>query len=68
MKVFQNRVLRRICGPLRQKVRVHWRKLNNDEFNNFYCPLNIITVIKSKRMTCTGHEAHAESMRNAFHI
>jgi len=46
LKVFENRVPRRIFGPKREKVTRGWRKLHNDELHNFYNPLNIIRVIK----------------------
>jgi hypothetical protein len=40
--VFENRVLRRICGPKRDEVTGGWRKLHNDELHNFYFSLNIL--------------------------
>ena len=45
MRVFENRVLRRIVGPKRDEVTVEWRKLHNEELNDLYCPLNIVRVI-----------------------
>jgi hypothetical protein len=35
--VFENRVLRRIFGPKRDKVTGKWRKLHNEELNDLYC-------------------------------
>jgi hypothetical protein len=52
LRVFENRVLRRIFGPKRE-----WRKLHN-ELNNLYSSLNIVRVIKSRRMRWAGHVAH----------
>ena len=49
LRVFENRVLRRIFGPKRDEVNGEWRKLHNEEFNDLYSP-NIIQVIKSRRM------------------
>ena len=53
--VFENRVLRRIFGSKRNEVREDWRKLHNEELNNFYCAPNIFGVIKSRRMRWAGH-------------
>ena len=48
LRVFENRVLRRIFGHKRDKVTVEWRKLHNEELNNLYCSLNMVRVIKSR--------------------
>ena len=41
MRVFENRVLRRIFGPKRDEVRRVWRKLHNEELNDLYSSPNI---------------------------
>jgi hypothetical protein len=46
MRVFENRVLRRIFGPKRDEVTGEWRRLHNEELNNLYSSPNIIPVIK----------------------
>jgi hypothetical protein len=46
LKVFENRVLRRIFGPKRDEVTGEWRKLHNEEFHDLYCLPNIVQVIK----------------------
>jgi hypothetical protein len=56
--VSENRVLRGIFGPERREIVGGWRKLHDEEFHNLYSSLNIITVIKSRRMRWTGHIAH----------
>jgi hypothetical protein len=48
--VFENRVLRRMFGPKREKVTGDWRKLHNEELHNLYYSPNIIRMIKSRRM------------------
>ena len=56
-RVFENRVLRRIFGPKREKVTGEWRKLHNEELNDFYYSPNIFWVIKPRRMRWVGHVA-----------
>ena len=50
LRVFENRVLRRIIGPKRNRVTGEWRKLHNEELNDLYSSPNIVRVIKSRRM------------------
>jgi hypothetical protein len=50
LKVFENRVLRKIFGPKRKEDRLWWRKLHNDELHSLYSSPNIVRVIKSRRM------------------
>ena len=57
LRVFENRVLRRIFGPKRDEVTGEWRKLHNDELNDLYCSPNIFRMIKSRRLRWAGQEA-----------
>jgi len=50
LRVFEKRVLRRIFGPKRDEVTGEWRKLHNEELYDLYSSLNIVRVIKSRRM------------------
>jgi hypothetical protein len=56
LRVFENRVLRRIFGPKKER-KTSWRKLHNDELYGLYSSPNIVRVIKSRRMMWTGHVA-----------
>jgi hypothetical protein len=56
LRVFENRVLRKIFGPKREEDG-SWRKLHNDEFHKLYSSPNIFRMIKSRRMRWAGHEA-----------
>ena len=57
LRVFENRVLRRVFGPKRDEVTGEWRKLNNEELSDLYSLLNIERVVKSRRMRWAGHVA-----------
>jgi hypothetical protein len=51
LRVFENRVLRRIFGLKRDEVTGQWRRVYSKELNDLYCSPNVIRVIKSRRMT-----------------
>jgi hypothetical protein len=57
MRVFENRVLRRIFGSKRDEVTGESRKLRNEKLNVLYSSPNIVRVIKSRRMRWAGHVA-----------
>jgi hypothetical protein len=57
LRVFQNRVLRRLFGPKRDEVTGEWRKLHNEELHILYSSTDIIRQIKSRRMRWAGHVA-----------
>jgi len=57
LRVFENRVLKRIFGPKRDEVTGEWRKLHNEELNDLYSSSSIVRVIKSRRMRWAGHVA-----------
>jgi len=57
LRVFEDRVLRRVFGPKRDEVTGEWRKLHNEELNDLYSLPNILRVVKSRRMRWAGHVA-----------
>ena len=58
LRVFENRIVRRVFGPKRDKMTGEWRKLHNEELNDLYCSPNIVWTIKSRRMRWVGHVTH----------
>jgi hypothetical protein len=57
LRVFENRVLRRILGPKRDEVTGACRKLNNEELHNWHYLPSVIRMMKSRRMGWAGHVA-----------
>jgi hypothetical protein len=57
LRVFENRVLRRMFGPKRDEVMGGWRKLHNENLRDLYSSPSIIRKIKSRRMRRVGHVA-----------
>ena len=55
--MFESMVLRRIFGPRRDEVTGEWRRLHNEELNDFYSSPSIVRAIKSRRMRWVGHVA-----------
>jgi hypothetical protein len=68
LRVFENRVLRRIFGPKRDDVTGEWRKLHNEELRDLYYSPSIIRIIKSRRMKWVGHVARMGKNRNAYRV
>jgi len=57
LRVFENRVLRKVFEPKRDEVTGEWRKLHNEELNDLYSLPNIVRVVKARRMRWAGHVA-----------
>ena len=57
LRVFENKVLRRIFGPRRDEVTGDCRRLHNEEINDLYSSPNIAQVLKSRRIRWAGHVA-----------
>jgi hypothetical protein len=65
LRVFENRVLRRIFRPKRDEVTGGWIKLHNEELHNLYSSPSIIRTIKSRSLRWAGYVAR---MRRGMHI
>jgi hypothetical protein len=68
LRVFENRVLRRIFVPKRDEVTGEWRKLHSEELHNLYSSPDIIRQIKSRRMLWVGHVARIGEGRNGYRV
>jgi hypothetical protein len=68
LRMFENRVLRRIFGPKREGVTGGWRKLHNEELHNLYSSPSIIRIIKSRRMWWAGNVARMGEKRNVYKL
>ena len=61
-------VLRRIFGPRRDEVTGDWRRLHNEELNDFSSSPYIVGVIKSRRMRWAGHVARMGEERVVYRV
>ena len=67
LRVFEDKILRRIFGPKRN-VNGEWRRLHNEEFHSLVRSPNIVKVIRSTGLRWAGHVARMEEGRSAFKI
>jgi hypothetical protein len=68
LRVFENRVQRRIFGQKRDEVKGEWRKLHNEELRDLYSSPSKVRIIKPRRMRWAGHVARMEEQRNAYRL
>jgi hypothetical protein len=68
LRVFENKVLRRIFGPKRDEVTGGWRKQHNEELCDLHSSPSIIRIIKSRRMRWAGNVARFGEKRNACRL
>ena len=68
LRLFENKVLRRIFVPRREEVTRNWRRLHNEEINVLYSSPNIVRVIKSRRMRWVGHVARMGEERAVYRV
>jgi hypothetical protein len=67
LRVFENRVFRRIVGPKREEDG-SWRKLHNDELHSLYSSPNIVRMLKSRMMMWAGHMACMGEGRGVYRV
>ena len=67
LRVFKNRILRRIFGP-KMDENGEWRRLHNEELHSLFRSPNIVRVTKSKILRWAGHVARMEEGRSAFKV
>ena len=68
LRVFENRVLRKVYGPKRDEVTVEWKRLHNEELNDLYSLPHIVRVVKSRRMRWAGHVARMGDDRGVHRV
>jgi hypothetical protein len=68
LRVFENRVLRRIFGPKKYEVTREWRKLHREELHDLYSLPCIIRIIKARSMRWAGHVARMGEKMNAYRL
>jgi len=68
LRVFENRVLRRVFGRKGDEVTGEWRKLHNGEHSDLYPLLNIVRVVKSRRMRWAGNVAPMGQGRGVYRV
>jgi len=68
LRVFENRVLRRIFEPKRDEVTREWRKQHNEELNDLYSSLSFFQVINSRIMRWAGHVAHTGERGGVYRV
>jgi hypothetical protein len=68
LRIFENKVLRRIFGPERDDGTGVWRKLHNHGLNDLYSSPTIVLVIKSRRMRWVGQVGQMEEGRGVYRV
>ncbi|KAJ4425726.1 hypothetical protein ANN_27922 [Periplaneta americana] len=68
LRMFENKVLRKIFGAKRDEVTGEWRKLHNTELHALYSSPDIIRNLKSRHLRWAGHVARKGESRNAYRV
>jgi hypothetical protein len=67
LRVFENKLLRKIFGPKREEDG-SWRKSHNDELHNQYSSSNVVRVIKSRGIRWVGDVARVGDGRGVYRV
>ena len=68
LRLFENRVWRRVFGPKMDEVTGEWRKLRNEELSDHFSLPSIVRVVKSRRMRWAGHVARMAEGRGVHRV
>ena len=68
MRVFENRVSRKILGTIKDEVTGERRRLLKEELYDLHCSPNIVRVIKSRRIRWAGHVARVGVRRGLYRV
>jgi hypothetical protein len=68
LRVFENRVLRRVFGSKRDEVAGEWKKLHNEELNDLHPSPNVVRVIISRRIKWVEHVARMRERRDVYRV
>jgi hypothetical protein len=68
LRLFENRVLRRIFGPEMDEVRGEWRKLHNEELNDLYSSPIVLRMITSRKIIWAGHVVRMRTKRRVYRV
>ena len=68
IRVYENKVFRKIFGDKKDEIAGEWRNLHNAELHAFYSSPNITRSLKSRRLRWAGHVARMEQSRNAYRV
>jgi hypothetical protein len=67
-RMLENRLMRRILGPKRDKMTGGWIKLHSEELHDLYSSPSIIRIIESRRMRWAGNAERMGEKRNAYRL
>ena len=68
LRVFENKVFRKIFGAKKDEITGEWKKLLNAVLHSLYSSPNIIRSLKSRRPRWAGHIARMEQSGNAYRV
>ena len=68
VRIFENKVMRRIFGLKRDEVTGEWRKLQTEKLNGLYSSPNTVRVLKSRRMRWVEHVARVGEIRDVYGV